>query len=100
MQNSNHIHNNRLINVPLSSHPQGVGADPHTAFALSPDSKLHKEKAEDPPFQLLDPDNMTISIGRAGHLSGKPPFIYPHRLLFCWIPAALSAALFRAAALF
>uniref|UniRef100_A0A3Q0T266 Uncharacterized protein n=1 Tax=Amphilophus citrinellus TaxID=61819 RepID=A0A3Q0T266_AMPCI len=49
----------------------GVGTDPHTAFALSPDSKMHKEKAEDPPFQLLDSDNMTISIGRAGHLSGN-----------------------------
>ncbi|XP_030610747.1 zinc transporter ZIP11 isoform X2 [Archocentrus centrarchus] len=42
----------------------GVGTDPHTAFALSPDSKMHKEKAEDPPFQLLDSDNMTISIDK------------------------------------
>lgn len=62
-------------------HPQGVGADPHIALALPPDSKLAKEKADEPPFQLLDSDEMTIRIGRAGPLSGKPPFIYPHRLL-------------------
>ncbi|CDQ73185.1 unnamed protein product [Oncorhynchus mykiss] len=52
----------------------GVGVDPHTALALSPDSKLAKEE------DLLFPasDEMTIRIGRAGPLSGKPPFIYPH----------------------
>ncbi|XP_039990987.1 zinc transporter ZIP11-like isoform X3 [Xiphias gladius] len=49
----------------------GVGADPHTALALSPDSKLAKEKAEQPSFQLLDSDEMTIRIGRAGPLSDK-----------------------------
>lgn len=49
----------------------GVGTDPHSALALPSDSKWHKEKAEDPPFQFLDSDDMTISIGRAGHLSDK-----------------------------
>ncbi|GLD57714.1 zinc transporter ZIP11 isoform X1, partial [Lates japonicus] len=44
----------------------GVGADPHTALALPPDSKL---KAEQPLFQHLDSDEMTIRIGRAGPLS-------------------------------
>ncbi|GAA6225982.1 zinc transporter ZIP11 isoform X1 [Lates japonicus] len=46
----------------------GVGADPHTALALPPDSKL---KAEQPLFQHLDSDEMTIRIGRAGPLSDK-----------------------------
>uniref|UniRef100_A0A8C7UTX2 Zinc transporter ZIP11 n=1 Tax=Oncorhynchus mykiss TaxID=8022 RepID=A0A8C7UTX2_ONCMY len=45
----------------------GVGVDPHTALALSPDSKLAKEE------DLLFPasDEMTIRIGRAGPLSDK-----------------------------
>ncbi|XP_045925667.1 zinc transporter ZIP11 [Micropterus dolomieu] len=47
----------------------GVGADPHIALALPPDSKHAKEKAEEPSFQLLDTDEMTIRIGRAGPLS-------------------------------
>ncbi|XP_039643834.1 zinc transporter ZIP11 isoform X3 [Perca fluviatilis] len=47
----------------------GVGADPHIALALPPESKLAKEKADEPPFQLLDSDEMTIRIGRAGPLS-------------------------------
>ncbi|AWP17299.1 Zinc transporter SLC39A11 isoform 2 [Scophthalmus maximus] len=49
----------------------GVGADPHTALALSPDSKLAKEKAEQPSFQLPDSDELTVRIGRAGPLSDK-----------------------------
>lgn len=61
-------------------HPQGVGADPHIALALPPESKVVKQKAEEPSFQHLD-EEMTIRIGRAGPLSGKPPFIYPHQLL-------------------
>uniref|UniRef100_A0A3B5AX97 Uncharacterized protein n=1 Tax=Stegastes partitus TaxID=144197 RepID=A0A3B5AX97_9TELE len=56
--------------------------DPHTALALPPDSKLAKEKMEEPALQQMDSDEMTIRIGRAGPLSGKPPFIYPHQL-FC-----------------
>ncbi|KAF0025114.1 hypothetical protein F2P81_021995 [Scophthalmus maximus] len=40
----------------------GVGADPHTALALSPDSKLAKEKAEQPSFQLPDSDELTVRI--------------------------------------
>lgn len=62
------------------SHPQGVGADPHIALALPPESKLAKEKAGEPSFPLSD-EEMTIRIGRAGPLSGKPPFIYPHQRL-------------------
>ncbi|XP_073345150.1 zinc transporter ZIP11-like [Pagrus major] len=46
----------------------GVGADPHIALALPPESKLAKEKAEDPSFPLSD-EEMTIRIGRAGPLS-------------------------------
>ncbi|XP_017271580.1 zinc transporter ZIP11 isoform X2 [Kryptolebias marmoratus] len=42
----------------------GVGSDPHTAFALPPDSKLAKEKAEDPASQLPDSDEMTIRIDK------------------------------------
>ncbi|XP_021172970.2 zinc transporter ZIP11 isoform X2 [Fundulus heteroclitus] len=42
----------------------GVGADPHTALALPPDSKLAKEKAEDPFFQLPDSDEMSIRIDK------------------------------------
>ncbi|XP_075313648.1 zinc transporter ZIP11 isoform X2 [Odontesthes bonariensis] len=42
----------------------GVGADPHTALALPPDSKLAKEKAEAPSFQLADSDEMTIRIDK------------------------------------
>ncbi|KAM4527067.1 zinc transporter ZIP11 isoform 1-T1 [Fundulus diaphanus] len=49
----------------------GVGADPHTALALPPDSKLAKEKAEDSFFQLPDSDEMSIRIGRAGPLTDK-----------------------------
>ncbi|KAM9715874.1 zinc transporter ZIP11 isoform 1-T1 [Menidia menidia] len=49
----------------------GVGADPHTALALPPDSKLTKEKAEAPSFQLPDSEEMTVRIGRAGALSDK-----------------------------
>ncbi|XP_071763557.2 zinc transporter ZIP11 isoform X1 [Centroberyx gerrardi] len=45
----------------------GVGADPHTALALPPDSKLAKEKAEEP----SDPEEMSIRIGRAGPLPDK-----------------------------
>ncbi|XP_071317877.1 zinc transporter ZIP11-like isoform X1 [Trachinotus anak] len=47
----------------------GVGADPHIALALSPESKLAKEEAEQNSFQ--DIDEMTIRIGRAGPLSDK-----------------------------
>lgn len=61
-------------------HLQGVGTDPHLAFALPHDSKQTKEKAEDPSLQQLD-EEMSIRIGRAGTLSGKPPFMYPHQLL-------------------
>ncbi|CAG5909786.1 unnamed protein product [Menidia menidia] len=42
--------------------PPGVGADPHTALALPPDSKLTKEKAEAPSFQLPDSEEMTVRI--------------------------------------
>ncbi|XP_047234025.1 zinc transporter ZIP11-like isoform X3 [Girardinichthys multiradiatus] len=49
----------------------GVGANPHTALALPPDSKLAKEKAEDPLFQLPGSDEMTIRIGRAGPFTDK-----------------------------
>ncbi|XP_076616061.1 zinc transporter ZIP11 isoform X1 [Chaetodon auriga] len=48
----------------------GVGADPHIALALPPDSKLAKEKDEKPSSHLLD-EEMTIRIGRAGPLSDK-----------------------------
>ncbi|XP_008436202.1 zinc transporter ZIP11 isoform X1 [Poecilia reticulata] len=49
----------------------GVCADPQAALALPRDSKLGKEKAEDPLFQLPDPDEMTIRIGRAGPVTDK-----------------------------
>merc|ERR1719357_1070961 len=49
----------------------GVGADPHMALALPSESKLLKEKAEDPSFPLLDTDEMTIRIGRTGPHSDK-----------------------------
>ncbi|KAM6898825.1 zinc transporter ZIP11 isoform 1-T2 [Lycodopsis pacificus] len=49
----------------------GVGADPHIALALPPESKLAREKADEPSFQHLDSDEMTIRIGRAGPLSDK-----------------------------
>ncbi|KAL6094666.1 slc39a11 [Pungitius sinensis] len=49
----------------------GVGADPHIALALPPQSKLDKERADEPSFQLLDSDEMTIRIGRAAPLSDK-----------------------------
>uniref|UniRef100_A0A672IL28 Uncharacterized protein n=1 Tax=Salarias fasciatus TaxID=181472 RepID=A0A672IL28_SALFA len=42
----------------------GVGTDPHTALALAPDSKPTKEKSEEPSLQHLDPDEMSIRIGR------------------------------------
>ncbi|XP_039990988.1 zinc transporter ZIP11-like isoform X4 [Xiphias gladius] len=61
----------RILDGSLGFAAGGVGADPHTALALSPDSKLAKEKAEQPSFQLLDSDEMTIRIGRAGPLSDK-----------------------------
>lgn len=61
-------------------HLQGVGADPHLAFALPHDAKQMKEKAEEPSLQLLN-EEMSIRIGRAGTLSGKPPFMYPHQPL-------------------
>lgn len=60
----------------LPVRPQGVGADPHAASALPAESK---EKADGEP-SFLDSDEMTIRIGRAAPLSGKPPFIYPHQL--------------------
>ncbi|XP_041818472.1 zinc transporter ZIP11-like isoform X2 [Chelmon rostratus] len=41
----------------------GVGADPHIALALPPDSKLDKEKEGRPPIQLLD-EEMTIRIDK------------------------------------
>ncbi|KAG7226598.1 hypothetical protein INR49_003755, partial [Caranx melampygus] len=40
----------------------GVGADPHIALALPPDSKMTKEKEEQHPFQFQDSDEMTIRI--------------------------------------
>ncbi|XP_062298863.1 zinc transporter ZIP11-like isoform X2 [Scomber scombrus] len=42
----------------------GLGADPHLALALPHESKLMKEKAEDPSFPLLDSDEMTIRIDK------------------------------------
>ncbi|XP_053197762.1 zinc transporter ZIP11-like isoform X2 [Scomber japonicus] len=42
----------------------GVGADPHLALALPPESKLMKEKVEEPSFPLLDSDEMTIRIDK------------------------------------
>ncbi|XP_040032706.2 zinc transporter ZIP11 isoform X2 [Gasterosteus aculeatus] len=42
----------------------GVGADPHIALALPPQSKLPKEKADEPSFHLLDSDEMTIRIDK------------------------------------
>ncbi|XP_028264443.1 zinc transporter ZIP11 isoform X2 [Parambassis ranga] len=42
----------------------GVGSDPHTALALPPDVKMAKEKAEEPSFQFLDSDEMTIRIDK------------------------------------
>ncbi|XP_078794168.1 zinc transporter ZIP11 isoform X3 [Oryzias latipes] len=48
----------------------GVGADPHTALALPPNSKLSKEKAEEPWF-LQDSEEMSVRIGRAGPLPDK-----------------------------
>nr|XP_046234155.1 zinc transporter ZIP11-like isoform X2 [Scatophagus argus] len=41
----------------------GVGADPHIALTLPPESKQAKEKAEEPSFQLLD-EEMTIRIDK------------------------------------
>ncbi|XP_068439970.1 zinc transporter ZIP11-like isoform X2 [Clinocottus analis] len=42
----------------------GVGADPHISLALPPESKLAKEKADEPSFQLLESDEMTIRIDK------------------------------------
>ncbi|XP_067344683.1 zinc transporter ZIP11-like isoform X2 [Channa argus] len=42
----------------------GVGADPHIALAISPDSKMAKEKVDEPLFQLLDSDEMSIRIDK------------------------------------
>ncbi|KAM6964054.1 zinc transporter ZIP11 isoform 1-T2 [Tautogolabrus adspersus] len=43
----------------------GVGADPHTAFAVPPESKLVKEKSEEPQFQHWNSDDeMTIRIDK------------------------------------
>ncbi|XP_037611044.1 zinc transporter ZIP11-like isoform X2 [Sebastes umbrosus] len=42
----------------------GVGADPHIALALPPESKQAKEKTDDPSFQPLDSDEMTIRIDK------------------------------------
>lgn len=42
----------------------GVGTDPHTTLALPPDSKLAKEKEEEPSFQQLESDDMTIRIDK------------------------------------
>ncbi|XP_051795200.1 zinc transporter ZIP11 isoform X4 [Acanthochromis polyacanthus] len=42
----------------------GVGTDPHTTLALPLDSKLAKEKEEEPSFQQLESDEMTIRIDK------------------------------------
>ncbi|XP_033468139.1 zinc transporter ZIP11 isoform X2 [Epinephelus lanceolatus] len=42
----------------------GVGADPHISLALPPESKLSKQKVEEPSFQFLDSDEMTIRIDK------------------------------------
>ncbi|KAK2820942.1 hypothetical protein Q5P01_023901 [Channa striata] len=42
----------------------GVGADPHAALAISPDSKLTKEKVDEPSFQPSDSDEMSIRIDK------------------------------------
>ncbi|XP_007560699.1 zinc transporter ZIP11 isoform X1 [Poecilia formosa] len=49
----------------------GICIDPQAALALPRDSKVGKEKDEDPLFQLPDPDEMTIRIGRAGPVTDK-----------------------------
>ncbi|XP_068161593.1 zinc transporter ZIP11-like isoform X2 [Antennarius striatus] len=41
----------------------GVGSDPHVALALPPESKLSKDKAEEPSFQFLD-EEMSIRIDK------------------------------------
>ncbi|TKS90157.1 Zinc transporter ZIP11 [Collichthys lucidus] len=41
----------------------GVGADPHIALALPPESRVVKQKAEEPSFQHLD-EEMTIRIDK------------------------------------
>lgn len=56
-------------------YPQGVAVDPHLSLVLSSEVKPMK-KREEP--SLLDAEDMNIRLGRAGHLSGKPPVIYPH----------------------
>ncbi|XP_027885687.1 zinc transporter ZIP11 isoform X1 [Xiphophorus couchianus] len=52
----------------------GVCTNPHAALALPRDSKLGKEKAEDPLLQLSDSDEMTIRIGRAGPVTDKSEY--------------------------
>uniref|UniRef100_A0A673APT0 Zinc transporter ZIP11 n=2 Tax=Sphaeramia orbicularis TaxID=375764 RepID=A0A673APT0_9TELE len=42
----------------------GVGGDPHMAIALPPESKLTKEKEEEPSPPLTDADEMTIRIDK------------------------------------
>ncbi|KAM6951190.1 zinc transporter ZIP11 [Aplochiton taeniatus] len=42
----------------------GVGTDPHTALALPPESKLTKEKEDEPFFPSPDPEEMSIRIDR------------------------------------
>ncbi|XP_062270374.1 zinc transporter ZIP11-like isoform X2 [Platichthys flesus] len=42
----------------------GLGVDPQTALALPPDSKLGKEKAEEPSFQPTESDEMSIRIDK------------------------------------
>lgn len=69
---SNPIWPDLCVSVFFCRH-QGVCTDPHAALALPRDSKLGKEKAEDPLLQLPDSDEMTIRIGRAGPVTGKPP---------------------------
>nr|XP_040032707.1 zinc transporter ZIP11-like isoform X3 [Gasterosteus aculeatus aculeatus] len=61
----------RILDGSLGFAAGGVGADPHIALALPPQSKLPKEKADEPSFHLLDSDEMTIRIGRAAPLSDK-----------------------------
>lgn len=55
----------------------GVGTDPHTALALSPDPKSAKEKVEEPTLQYLDSAEMSIRIDKIEngdvHLRRKGP---------------------------
>ncbi|XP_077958883.1 zinc transporter ZIP11 isoform X4 [Gasterosteus aculeatus] len=54
----------RILDGSLGFAAGGVGADPHIALALPPQSKLPKEKADEPSFHLLDSDEMTIRIDK------------------------------------